>query len=713
MQAQPLQSVYNKGVIRDLPRHMLPSGSVWSMYDFIADLEDGPLQKRGGWGAGPTLTGAAKLNAVAFAQFGGTDAYCVIDDRGHLWRSPIGYFSTVLASSPSLYWRLDENLSGPPWTAKDASGHGHEGTYSGVGLNQPGAPIGDSDKAISFTGAGSIVTANGYNPFVVGSKRTFMGWANRSIATNPNTLMGQQQSSGGLPLGVSLQVSGAGSPADVLFTTGTSTIVTWTGAWPNYSAWHFWVLTYDDSTKIAELFIDGVSKGTKTLDAGYSSTARELLLGARMASDGSVQDTWRGPMDEFAVFESKLASSTITNIYNASTTTWTDEGAAVTTKQRPVFFNSKLVVLPDGVTYTTPKKFDGATISNLAMTGLTGVTPLWGVSYKSRLVIADTQTLYFSNVVDAETYDVDSFVKATYPITGLAALPNMIAIFSSGHVERLRGTTPPSSNSAGDMSLEPMFAEGCVDARSIVVYQDQMIWANLNGVHMSDGAGYANLTEQGGIQQYWHDLMQSRSSNWVFAGGIFKGRYVLAITDGTGTFVAGFVCELASKTWTFFNNLPVAMFSESLGATTDLVMALSNQNFIGYFASCFDPTSGDADGNGFAVQPSIELPFYRPGMGQSRIQDLFLGLDLEHTGAEVGDLEIYYTTSPDSDAYTQLVDDAGNPITLGATSGYSVQRIPVRISANGIGLKFAQVGASAKTILFELQGRIRELEGRF
>lgn len=700
MQRQTLQTGYDRGVVQDVPRYLLPAGAVWNLTDYLTSLEGAPLQKRGGWKAGSALAGATRLNAVAYSPFSGSDKYCLIDDRGHLWFSGVSYSAEVLAQNPSLYWRLGESVGAT--TVQDSTTNNRDGSCAGVTLGEPGAITGDTDTAALFASPSSITTV--YTPFPSGSKRTFIGWAERDTSAGSDTLFeGDGFVTGVGSIAPSLYIAGGGEDVTFRPNAAAGGSATWAAAWPGTGSYVFWTLTYDDSTKTAELFINGVSQGTKILANGYSASGGRFVLGS----------DFDGKMDEVAIFESILTAAQITAIHNAASGAITDMGAAVTTKQRPVFFNGKLIILPDGVTFTTPKKFDGTTISTLAMTGLTGVTPLWGVTYKSRLVIADTSTLYFSNALDPETYDVDSFVKATDPIVGIAALSNMIAIFSSGKSERLRGTTPPSSTTDGDMTLEPMFPEGCIDARSLVVFNSQMIWANLNGVHISDGASIANLVELGGIKQYWDSLMQSYVSGWVLAGGIIKGRYVLSITDASGGFVAALLCNLASKTWTFLSNVPAAMFSESQGAVAELLMATSNHNYVGFFASCFDPASRSSDGDGTAVQPSIEFPFFRGGTGSSRWRDLFLGVDLELGAGQTADLELWYTTTPDSSDYTQLVDDSGSPITIGGTSGYEVQRIPVGIAANGLGLKIVQVGASNKTELFDLEAIIRDREGRF
>lgn len=711
MQTEALQSTYDRGIIRDVPRHMLPPGSVWSMFDFIPNINGEPLRKRGGWQGGPALASATNLNAVAYTPINGSDNYCAVDNFGALWQSPVDYKKSVLLASPSLYWRFGE-VAGST-IAQDASGHGKTGLYHGVTLKQDGLVPGDADTAGAFLNSDqSRVSAAAYRPFVAGSSRTFMGLANRTSANNTDILFGSDAD------GVAAYLAINSFTNDVSFAPTAGASVTWTAAWPGVGVDVHWTLTYNDSTRIAELFINGVSKGTRLCGGVYGSATNNSTFQAGFSSlwvESLGIYSFNGVLDEIAVFESILAAGTISGIYNSlsSGSSWTNKGAACTTRQRPIFFNNELIILPDGVFFFFPKKYDGGTVSVLSTADLPGVTPIWGVAYKSRLVLADDTTLYFSDPLDPESYDVDSFVKVTDSITGLAALPNMIAIFSPGHCERLRGSTPPSTTTDGDMTLEPAFAEGCIDARSIVVFRDRMIWANLNGVHISDGAGIENLVESGGLRDYWHSIMQSYTSGWTFAGGIFKGHYVLSITDASGAHVAAMVCDLSKKTWLFFNNLPVRMFSESYGATAELLMALRTHGYVGYFSPCFEPDSGsDSDADGTPVQPSLEFPIFRGGTGSSRWLELFLGVDFQ---SEAGHLAVSYTTTPEGGDYNIPTGDTDPPIPaiITPTNGYARVRVPIRAAANALGIKVEQVGAATKTSLFDLEARVRVREGRY
>src|SRR5205807_1053599 len=85
------------------------------------------------------------------------------------------YSQTILADGPSIYWRLGE-ASGS--TAADTSGHGNTGAYSasGVTYGVAGAPLGDSDTAVSLSGGGNVIE-NGTGGVPVGNAaRTTEAW---------------------------------------------------------------------------------------------------------------------------------------------------------------------------------------------------------------------------------------------------------------------------------------------------------------------------------------------------------------------------------------------------------------------------------------------------------------------------------------------------------------------------------------------------------
>lgn len=216
------------------------------------------------------------------------------------------YFFTALALGPKLYWRLDESTG---TTANDASGNGNAGTYSGgVTLGATGGLAGDSDTAVNLNNSATgLVVANSYAPYVVGSQRTFVGIAFRNATTDADGIFGS--SVGTTSHGPLLQLaSGSENVSWEADGFSGSNAVTWSAAWPGISEWVHWALTYNDETLIAELFINGVSKGTRLMPVGYFGVANAFF---RVGSSGS---PFNGDMDEVTVYEEILTASQIAGL---------------------------------------------------------------------------------------------------------------------------------------------------------------------------------------------------------------------------------------------------------------------------------------------------------------------------------------------------------------------------------------------------------------
>lgn len=228
------------------------------------------------------------------------------------------YRGAVLAASPSHYLRLGET-SGT--VAEDQTANNRDGTYAGTfTLNQTGALTGDSDPAVDLDGTTGLITT-GYDPFVVGSVRTYEGLAWRDTSTSHDTLFGGTVGTGANNRPWCRLASGLNSflwqPDENIGSTAT-----WTNAWPGNAQWVHWALVYDDSTFTSELFLNGISQGQRTTTNGYQSiNTSNLEWGARRGGTGI--DNFDGKMDEVAVYEYGLSAKTIATHATAVTTAFT------------------------------------------------------------------------------------------------------------------------------------------------------------------------------------------------------------------------------------------------------------------------------------------------------------------------------------------------------------------------------------------------------
>lgn len=234
------------------------------------------------------------------------------------------YKAAVLGSVPALYWRLGETVG---TTAADTSGNGNTGTYTGTyTLGQSSLLSSDSSDASVSVGSAS---ASGYiqssysAPWVAGSKVSIECWAKWTAQGDADTTNGgagifaTAGTNTHLYLTINTQASASGSAGDVWFTPdrlSASPACTWTGA-TTKAGTHHYVLTFDEAADTAELFVDGVSKGTKTVTTAYSTAETQTF---KAGDDGLTQ--WQGLVDEVAVYTRILSAAEIQQHFYAGAT---------------------------------------------------------------------------------------------------------------------------------------------------------------------------------------------------------------------------------------------------------------------------------------------------------------------------------------------------------------------------------------------------------
>lgn len=205
----------------------------------------------------------------------------------------------INSHSPLLYWPLDENAG---TAAEDESGSGHGGVYTG-NYTLAGLQLATGDAANTVVGASTSYVISAYAPIVAGTKRTFMGWAKRDSTQN-RALFG----AGGTALRAEQSTN------QLRFTNNSFTnSVGWDCGSALTSAF-FWALTYDDLTRVAELYLNGASLGTKTLSQGFG--AGSVFLAGAVDIGGAVQ-SWIGGFGHVAILGAIPTATQIDAIYDA------------------------------------------------------------------------------------------------------------------------------------------------------------------------------------------------------------------------------------------------------------------------------------------------------------------------------------------------------------------------------------------------------------
>jgi hypothetical protein len=200
----------------------------------------------------------------------------------------------MLADSAAFLWKGDETAGAT--TVQDATANNRDGTVSGATLGA--AALVPGFTCPSFDGLNDRIHSATYDPFVAGSARTFTSVAFRDDTTGNHGFF-------------VLSTGGVGTLAAL---SGTQTIqwapefgntaVEWTGACPTAQTF-MWHLTFDEASNTAEVFINGVSQGTRTLAINYPAGANAFTLG------GGADRPWKGRLGFAAAYESILSPARI------------------------------------------------------------------------------------------------------------------------------------------------------------------------------------------------------------------------------------------------------------------------------------------------------------------------------------------------------------------------------------------------------------------
>jgi hypothetical protein len=336
--------------------------------------------------------------------------------------------------------------------------------------------------------------------------------------------------------------------------------------------------------------------------------------------------------------------------------------------------------------------------------------------------------LYFSAPANALTaWDATSKYETSGAITGIAALRSIILVFHAGSVERVRGTTPVHAGFTNDdIALEPLFGQaGTTEPRSICYWNENVLFADEHGVHMTDGSAIRNLASQGSISYFWRPLYQKKQT---ISACVFLDYYIVSVVR-TDNIAVTLICDLNKRQWYRFTNIAaVSMWASGGTRGMERVWAgIKSTQRLARIGPCFFPALDGtmiADDNGLNVLPFFETPWYRLGQeGRKRVRFAYLSYDIRTGAAAAADvpggwrrgyqledegplesaphagvpgmLEAGYVLSPQDTGYTT----AG---TYPSTAKYTRFRLPVGKSPYGIGFRVRQLAPSTVTRIFEL-----------
>lgn len=219
------------------------------------------------------------------------------------------YYDEVIADSPVSYWRLDES-SGT--TVNDDITTNDMTYFNTPTLGATKLVSGTTGTAVTFASGSSEYAQIDTNIGITDYPMTIEAWFSTSTTLTAMTIAGiyyrggtnRKQyiglNSSGYGSCVSQNVSDSGSAAG-------STVLA------DGNPHHLVGVFNSDTSR--EIFVDGVSVGTNTDSASYSS----LLNGTSIArrSDSSPSNYFNGTIDEVAIYDTALSSARIQAHYDA------------------------------------------------------------------------------------------------------------------------------------------------------------------------------------------------------------------------------------------------------------------------------------------------------------------------------------------------------------------------------------------------------------
>ncbi len=221
------------------------------------------------------------------------------------------YAATILADGPVAYWRLGETLG---FSAVDATGNGHDGTYFNTDLGVPGALTCDTDTAARFTQSkNSYVTVLRHVALEPASSLTVELWFNQSAgkATQYEKLLwyGRPDKQPWGSYGFE-RISALQDGFTFFAHTSTSSFADALGLAEN--TWHHLVGTYNGAQLVT--FVNGVATDQIALTG---SILYDQVHGLVIGAADSNFDNFDGLLDEVAIYAKVLTQQQVLAHYKA------------------------------------------------------------------------------------------------------------------------------------------------------------------------------------------------------------------------------------------------------------------------------------------------------------------------------------------------------------------------------------------------------------
>ena len=398
--------------------------------------------------------------------------------------------------------------------------------------------------------------------------------------------------------------------------------------------------------------------------------------------------------------------------------------------QNPVFHRDRVIIpISDGSSAARYVTYNGSsfTVTSAPATALAG---RFATIWKDRLILAcsdaEPSAVVASKPGDpTAAFDSLSKMFSSLPVTGLAGIRSALLVFHGGSVERIRGTVWPDStlsDEEGDLILESLFdGAGCYDASSIAYWQENVIFANGNGIWITDGTLVRNMTAQGGVLGRWRYEYQraiTADANFVVTpGGVYGDYYVctIGLTGSTTDYDnITFLIHIPSRSAFIWKNVDAQCYAttesvprnaipQQLLAGTTTRSNPSLQRVIN-LTPCFEPdnTTSQTDANSVVVLPTITTPWFRmsKSAGLKRVRDVHVSyLASRPSDVDADVFDVKFSKVPDPDTSSSNWITAGQ---LRTNSTYRRNRVAINRPVEGLALKLVQLTDTKDARLYDI-----------
>lgn len=392
------------------------------------------------------------------------------------------------------------------------------------------------------------------------------------------------------------------------------------------------------------------------------------------------------------------------------TTTASNVGGA-DTGDVPKFFVDRLIV-PAGGTSILPAPpviyyLSSGTVTQATMGGSPPDGQFCAVHAGRAVLANDTINLnrvWFSPAIlgnpgSETTWDTTSaWVDTDHEVTALASMNGVLLVFSETNIQRIVGTVPPGTTNF-NMQLQPLADVGCSDARSIASIGGNIVFANHQGIYLTNGSSVRSLTDKPdgtGISRFWRSNFDPRS----VACGVFADTHLFVSSRSSDM---GLICYLPRQTWWKVTGLNLNSFSflsgSSLNTASELYASGRSEARAFKLSGLFSPASGNKnDANGTAVTWSMTTRMIGEGTGVKRYGFSHLTYDMRDAASDNPTLALTVNTGIEEDTTSTPAESP-----LIETTTAQRKRFTVNKDAQAVSLTLAQSNASSKTEIYAIE----------